>query len=54
LEWDGEPTNSEEGVVKWLTAKELTDTNAAFGDYNRNMLDIVKIQFPDVKLVGEE
>jgi 8-oxo-dGTP pyrophosphatase MutT (NUDIX family) len=53
LDWDGEATNSEEGVVKWLTAKELTDTNAAFGDYNRNMLDIFKIQFPDIKLIGE-
>lgn len=53
LDWDGEPTNSEEGVVKWLTAEELTNTNAAFGDYNRNMLDIFKVQFPDVKLIGE-
>jgi len=53
LEWDGEPTNSEEGVVTWLTAKELTDTNAAFGDYNRKMLDAFKQQFPDVKLTGE-
>src|SRR5579871_4661804 len=23
-EWEGEPTNSEEGEVKWLTAEELT------------------------------
>lgn len=53
IDWDGEPTTSEEGVVKWLTAKELTDTNAAFGDYNRNMLDVFKTQFPDIKLIGE-
>jgi 8-oxo-dGTP pyrophosphatase MutT (NUDIX family) len=54
MDWDGEPQNNEEGVeVKWLTAKELTSTKAAFGDYNRNMLDIFKTQFPDVKLIEE-
>lgn len=52
--WDGEPQNSEEGLVKWLTAEELTNTKAAFGDYNRNMLDIFKDNYPDVKLIGEE
>jgi 8-oxo-dGTP pyrophosphatase MutT (NUDIX family) len=52
-EWEGEPTNSEEGDVKWLTAEELTSTKAAFGDYNRNMLDQFKILFPDIYLIGE-
>lgn len=51
--WEGEPQNSEEGVVKWLTAEELTSTKAAFGDYNRNMLNIFKTQFPEVQLIGE-
>jgi len=51
LDWDGEPKDSEEGQVRWLTAEELTSTKAAFGDYNRNMLDIFKMQFPDVKLI---
>lgn len=54
IDWEGEPHNSEEGNVKWLTAEELTCSKAAFGDYNRNMLDVFKTQFPDVKLVGED
>jgi 8-oxo-dGTP pyrophosphatase MutT (NUDIX family) len=53
LEWEGEPVNSEEGQVKWLTAKEVTDTNAAFGDYNRATLDVFKEMYPDVYLIGE-
>ena len=52
-DWEGEPHNSEEGEVKWLTAEELTSTKAAFGDYNRNMLDVFKKQFPEVQLIGE-
>jgi 8-oxo-dGTP pyrophosphatase MutT (NUDIX family) len=53
LDWEGVPTNSEEGVVKWLTAEEVTCTAAAFGDYNRKTLDIFKGMFPDVYLRGE-
>jgi 8-oxo-dGTP diphosphatase len=52
-DWSGEPKNSEEGNVAWLTAEELTDTKAAFGDYNRNMLNTFKILFPHVHLIGE-
>lgn len=52
-DWEGEPQTSEEGEVKWLTAEELTATHAAFGDYNRNMLNSFKRMFPDVDLVGE-
>lgn len=51
--WSGTPTNSEEGLVKWLTAEELTSTKAAFGDYNRKMLDQFKVLFPSVYLKGE-
>lgn len=51
--WEGTPQNSEEGEVKWLTAKELTSTMAAFGDYNRKTLDVFKTMFPNVYLKGE-
>jgi 8-oxo-dGTP diphosphatase len=53
LDWTGEPKDSEEGEVKWLTADELTDTKAAFGDYNTQMLKSFRLSFPDVYLVGE-
>lgn len=52
-DWEGEPTNSEEGEVKWLTAEEVTSTMAAFGDYNRKTLDVFKTMFPNVYLKGE-
>lgn len=52
-EWEGEPTSSEEGRVAWLTAEELTSTRAAFGDYNRKMLDSFKLMFPEVPIQGE-
>ena len=52
-EWNGEPCNSEEGEVKWLTAEELTSTKAAFGGYNRNTLNIFAEMFPDIGLQGE-
>src|SRR5579864_8999490 len=39
-QWEGEPKDSEEGTVKWLTAEEVTSTKAAFGGYNRAMLDV--------------
>lgn len=52
-DWEGTPQNSEEGEVAWLTAEELTSTKAAFGDYNRKMLDIFKSQHPDVYIKGE-
>jgi 8-oxo-dGTP pyrophosphatase MutT (NUDIX family) len=51
-EWEGEPKNSEEGEVKWLTAEEVTSTKAAFGDYNRKTLDVFKTMFPSVYLIG--
>jgi 8-oxo-dGTP diphosphatase len=53
LEWEGDPHNSEEGDVQWLTPEEITSTKAAFGDYNRKMLDAFKELYPDVKLEGE-
>ena len=52
-DWEGEPFNSEEGEVKWLTAEEVTSTKAAFGDYNRKTLNIFKQRFPHIGLQGE-
>lgn len=53
-DWEGIPQNSEEGNVKWLTAEEITNTKAAFGDYNRKTLDVFKNMFPNVHLIGDE
>jgi len=52
-DWEGEPHNSEEGQVKWLTAEEVCSTMAAFGDYNRKTLNVFKTMFPNVYLKGE-
>jgi ADP-ribose pyrophosphatase YjhB (NUDIX family) len=52
-QWDGEPHNSEEGDVKWLTVEELTTTNGAFPDYNRKTINAFKTIFPSVYLKGE-
>lgn len=52
-DWEGIPQNSEEGLVKWLTAEEMTSTMAAFGDYNRKTLDVFKQMFPKVYIQGE-
>ncbi|CAB4196789.1 nucleoside triphosphate pyrophosphohydrolase [uncultured Caudovirales phage] len=51
--WSGMPSDSEEGVVTWLTAEELTGKSGAFPDYNRKTLDQFKIRFPDVYIKGE-
>ncbi len=51
-DWDGEPQNSEEGEVKWLTAAEVV-ASKAFGDYNRKTLDIFKKMFPNLYIKGE-
>ncbi len=52
-EWEGEPHNSEEGEVAWLTEEEITSTKAAFPDYNRKTLTVFKAMFPDVYIKGE-
>jgi 8-oxo-dGTP pyrophosphatase MutT (NUDIX family) len=48
MHWSGEPQSSEEGEVKWLTEKEITETMAAFPDYNIATLKAFKEKFPDV------
>ena len=52
-DWSGEPRDSEEGSVAWLTTEEVTISKAAFGDYNRKSLDVFKTMFPQVQLKGE-
>jgi 8-oxo-dGTP pyrophosphatase MutT (NUDIX family) len=50
-DWEGEPENSEEGIVKWLSPDELTCTeHAAFGDYNKKILDVFRSLFPDIQI----
>lgn len=49
-DWEGEPTSSEEGEVRWLTVEELTVTKAAFGAFNEKMLDIFRQQYPNIIL----
>ena len=49
-DWEGEPTDSEEGQVKWLTVEEITETMAAFKEYNKNTLKVFREMFPDVYL----
>ena len=53
-EWAGDPINSEEGEVKWLTPDELTCTKAAFGSYNKKTLKVFRKMFPDVDLCSTE
>lgn len=52
-EWTGEPHDSEEGVVKWLTEQEITSDTGPFGDYNQRTLNVFKTKFPNVQLFTE-
>lgn len=50
LSWSGEPYNSEEGEVKWLTVAELTDSNSAFPVYNTATFNVLKEKYPGILL----
>ncbi len=52
-EWSGDPHDSEEGVVKWLTEQQITSDTGPFGDYNRRTLNVFKTKFPNVPLFTE-
>jgi ADP-ribose pyrophosphatase YjhB (NUDIX family) len=52
-DWTGEPQDSEEGEVRWLTVEEITNSKAAFGAYNRQTINVFKQMFPNVFLQGE-
>lgn len=47
-EWHGEPKDSEEGIVRWLTERELTGDMGAFADYNTRTLTAFRTLFPNV------
>ena len=53
MTWSGQPKDSEEGVVKWLTVEELISTAGAFPDYNKKTLDAFKEKYPHIKFKGE-
>jgi 8-oxo-dGTP pyrophosphatase MutT (NUDIX family) len=53
FDWSGEPVDSEEGVVKWLTVAELTGSVGAFPEYNRRTIDAFKKIYPHIELQGE-
>jgi len=49
-DWVGEPSSSEEGQVKWMTALDLTGINGAFAEYNLKTLKIFKELFPLINI----
>lgn len=49
-DWEGTPTDSDEGVVKWLKSSDLTGDTGAFSEYNRNTLNKFREMFPEVKV----
>jgi len=49
-EWEGTPTDSDEGKVMWLKSEDLTGDTGAFAEYNRNTLEIFKRMFPEVNV----
>jgi len=52
--WEGEPKDSEEGVIKWLTEAELTSPEiGAFADYNKRTLEAFKVKFPNISFFVE-
>lgn len=48
LDWHGDPQNSEEGEVEWLTEEELTGSKAAFAEYNLRTLITFRTLYPEV------
>lgn len=52
-EWEGEPHDSEEGVVQWLTEQQVTSDTSPFGEYNTRTLAVFKTKFPEVQLFTE-
>lgn len=54
LSWSGEASNSEEGIVKWLTVADLTDPNSAFPEFNTNTFNRVKERYPQLFLLEND
>lgn len=47
-DWAGEPHDSEEGVVAWLTEEEIISDKGPFADYNNRTLIVFKTLYPGV------
>ena len=54
LSWSGQPTNSEEGEVKWLTVYDLTNPNSAFPEFNTNTFNRIKERYPQLFLLESD
>ena len=52
-DWIGNPKNSEEGIVEWLTVADLIGTSGAFPEYNKLTFNAFKKLYPNIKLLGE-
>lgn len=48
--WEGEPVSCEGTKVEWLTKKELTETKAAYPDYNKKTFEILLEKYPEIYL----
>ena len=48
--WEGESKNSEDSIVTWLTADQLTGTAGAFPIYNKKTLEVLTTKFPNIEL----
>ena len=51
LDWEGTLSSSEEGIARWLTAKELTGMSGAFPEYNMQALNELKKLKPKLELI---
>lgn len=50
IDWSGTPFSAEEGVVKWLTAADLTGPSGAYANYNKQTFEQFRRLFPDIEL----
>jgi len=48
--WEGNPTSSDEGEVKWLETTNLIGNTGAFAEYNLNTIKKFVEMFPKVKI----
>lgn len=48
LNWSGEPHDSEEGTVEWMTEEDLIGDKGAFADYNNRTLITFKTLYPNI------
>jgi 8-oxo-dGTP pyrophosphatase MutT (NUDIX family) len=46
--WKGDPSSSDEGIVKWCTRDDLLGKTGAFPQYNEKALEVLKTVFPNI------